>query len=259
MRCQYGARLVWLALRTDGRRSGHNRKTSRPMPLSELLKPDAEELAEHYPTRAERFADSWVHGVGFLAAALGVGVLLGFALVRGGVPLATASAIYALCLMSMLTASAAYNLTRPSRARRLLRRIDEAAIFLLIAGSYTPFTVQLLPPLFAMVVTVGVWIAAFAGAAGKVLWPNLSDRAWCVIYLAFGWMSVVILGPIALTLPPLAIALMAVAALVYSGGVLLYLNRTLPFRRALWHACVLLGAAAHYGAVLVGLVFAGGA
>jgi hemolysin III len=233
-------------------------QVSRPMSLAELLKPDAEDLVEHYPSRAERAADGWVHGIGFLASAVGVGALLSLALTRGGVPLATASAIYALCLMAMLTASAAYNLTRPSRARRLLRRIDEAAIFLLIAGSYTPFTVQLLPPLFAAATTAGVWLAAFAGAAGKVIWPNLSDRIWCGIYLAFGWMSVVILGPIALSLPPLAIGLMAVAAIVYSGGVLLYLNHALPFRRALWHACVLMGAAAHYGAVLVGLVLAGG-
>ena len=60
--------------------------------------------------------------------------------------MATAGAIYAMCLMAMLAASAVYNLTRPSRYRRILRRIDEAAIFLMIAGSYTPFTVQLLPP-----------------------------------------------------------------------------------------------------------------
>jgi hemolysin III len=224
------------------------------MALSDLLTADEQELAEHYPSRVERAADGIVHAVGIVAALVGGGLLVAVALVHRGVPMATAGAIYALCLMAMLAASAVYNLTRPSRYRRILRRIDEAAIFLMIAGSYTPFTIKLLPPEFAVAVTVAIWVAAFVGAAGKVFYPNLSDRAWCLIYLAFGWLAVLVLGPAVPTLPPLAIALLVVAGVTYSGGVLLYLNHALPFRRALWHACVIIGAAGHYGAVLVGLV-----
>lgn len=224
------------------------------MAFAELLTADEEELAEHYPNRVEHVADGVVHAVGILAALIGGGLLVAFALTTRGVPLATAGAIYALCMMAMLAASAVYNLTRPSRYRRILRRIDEAAIFLMIAGSYTPFTVQLLPPDFAVGFTVAIWVAALAGAAGKVLWTRLSDRAWCFIYLAFGWLAVLVLGPAVPTLPPLAIGLLIVAGLTYSGGVLLYLNHAIPFRRALWHACVIIGAAGHYGAVLVGLV-----
>jgi hemolysin III len=224
------------------------------MALSELLIADEQELAEHYPSGVERAADGIVHAIGLLAALVGGGLLVAVALVNRGVPMATAGAIYAMCLMAMLAASAVYNLTRPSPYRRVLRRLDEAAIFLMIAGSYTPFTIKLLPPEFAVGITVAIWVAALAGAAGKVFWTNLSDRAWCLIYLAFGWLAVLILGPAVPTLPPLAIWLLVVAGVTYSGGVLLYLNHALPFRRALWHACVIIGAAGHYGAVLVGLV-----
>lgn len=224
------------------------------MTISHLLAADEEELAEHYPNRAEHTADGLVHAVGIIAALLGGGALVAFALINRGVPLATASAIYAACLMAMLAASAVYNLTKPNPRRRILRRIDEAAIFLMIAGSYTPFTIQLLPPSFAVAVTIAIWIAAFAGAAGKVLWPQLSDRAWSVIYLAFGWLAVLVLGPVAPTLPPMALWLLGVAAAIYTGGVLIYLNHAIPFRRAIWHACVILGAAGHYGAMFVGLV-----
>jgi hemolysin III len=224
------------------------------MSLAELLIPDEQELAEHYPNRVERTADGVVHAIGMVAALVGGGLLVAVALINRGVPMATASAIYALCLMAMLAASAVYNLTRPSRARRILRRIDEAAIFLMIAGSYTPFTMKLLPPGFALFATAAIWVGALAGAAGKVLWPQLSDKAWCVIYLAFGWLAVLVLGPAVPTLPPLAIGLLVVAGAIYSCGVLLYLNHALPFRRALWHACVILGAAGHYGAILVGLL-----
>lgn len=224
------------------------------MALSDLLTADEEELAEHYPNRVEHVADGIVHAVGITAAIVGGGLLVAAALTNRGVPLATAGAIYALCMMAMLAASAVYNLTRPSPYRRILRRLDEAAIFLMIAGSYTPFTVQLLPPEFAIAVTTAIWFAALAGAAGKVFWTELSDRAWCFIYLAFGWLAVLVLGPVVPTLPPLAIGMLIVAGITYSGGVLLYLNHAIPFRRALWHACVIIGAAGHYGAVLVGLV-----
>ncbi len=224
------------------------------MALSDLLTAEDYELAEHYPNRAEHAADGIVHAIGIIAALIGGGLLVAVALVNRGVPMATAGAIYAMCLMAMLAASAIYNLTKPSRYRRVLRRIDEAAIFLMIAGSYTPFTVQLLPPELAIGVTAAIWAAALAGAAGKVLWTQISDRAWSFIYLAFGWLAVIVLGPVVPTLPPLAIGMLVVAGLTYSGGVILYLNHAIPFRRALWHACVILGAAGHYGAVLVGLV-----
>jgi len=224
------------------------------MALTDLLTADEQELAEHYPNRAEHTADGIVHAVGIIAALVGGGLLVAVALINRGVPMATASAIYAMCLMAMLAASAVYNLTKPNPHRRILRRIDEAAIFLMIAGSYTPFTIKLLPPDFAVGVTVAIWMAALAGAAGKVLWTSLSDRAWCFIYLAFGWLAVLVLGPVVPTLPPLAIAMLIIAGVTYSGGVLLYLNHAIPFRRALWHACVIVGAAGHYGAVLVGLV-----
>lgn len=222
--------------------------------LERLLQPDPDELVEHYPNRAEHLADGVVHVVGFVAALLGGGILVSTALAYRGVPLATASALYALCLMAMLAASAVYNLSRPNPHRRILRRLDEAAIFLLIAGSYTPFTVNLLPPAFAFWATLLVWFAALAGAAGKVLLPGMSDRAWCVVYVGFGWLSVLVLGPVAASLPSVAFWLLAAAGAIYTGGVLLYLNHALPFRRALWHVCVIFGAAGHYGAVLLGLV-----
>jgi hemolysin III len=224
------------------------------MSLENLLTADEHELVDHYPNRAEHAADGVVHAVGILAALVGGGLLVAFALAHGGVPMATASALYALCMTAMLTASAVYNFSKPTAARRILRRIDEAAIFLMIAGSYTPFTIKLLPPDLALWVTVAIWIAALAGAAGKVFWTGLSDRAWCLIYLAFGWLAVIVLGPVAPTLPTLALWLLVAAGVTYSGGVALYLNHALPFRRAVWHTCVILGAAGHYAAVLLGLV-----
>ncbi len=221
-----------------------------------LFTPSPDELVEHYPSRAEHLADFVVHGIGFFAAAFGGGVLFALAMHARGASLATAAAFYALCLLVMLSCSAAYNLTRPSSARRILRRLDEASIFFLIAGSYTPFTMGLLDDNLAGAVTAGVWVLAIAGAAAKIFLDRISDSDWCKIYLAFGWMAVLLMVPMAARMPMLAVFLLAIGGLIYSAGVLVYLRHSLPYRRAIWHAIVLMGAGAHYAAVLTGVVLA---
>lgn len=224
------------------------------MAFVDLLRPDDLELAEHYPNRAERVADMAVHLVGLIGGAIAAGVLFNLAMMRGGMPLVTATALYAACLMAMLACSAIYNLTRPSWARRVLRRLDESAIFLMIAGSYTPFAITLLPEQLAFTATAGVWIAALAGAAGKVLWPKISDATWCVIYVGFAWAGVMVLVPALNALTLTTGILLTIGGLIYMAGVLIYLNQKLPFRRAIWHGIVVLGAGLHYTAILTGLV-----
>src|ERR1700722_13512373 len=107
------------------------------------MKPRQNETAEHYPNRGEKLADGVVHALGLSAAAAGGIVLIAASILTGGgTGLAVATGLYSLCLVTMLACSTAYNLTNPTRARPFLRRLDEAAIFLMIAGSYSPFTTQ---------------------------------------------------------------------------------------------------------------------
>lgn len=221
-----------------------------------LFVPDESELVEHYPNRAERSADWWVHAVGLAAAAVGGVVLLAWSLQQGNFGQAAATTLYALCLVAMLAASAAYNLTRPSRARRLLRRLDEAAIFLLIAGSCTPFAVIRLQEPWSAYAVVLVWSLAIAGGTAKIFLPQISEKIWCGVYVAFGWVAAAAVQPMISSLPFLAVALLAAGGLVYTVGVLFFLNHALPFRRAVWHGFVVAGAAAHYAAVVTGVVLA---
>lgn len=227
------------------------------MSLAALLVADETELAEHYPSRAEHRADGLVHAFGILAGAVGGAFLFTIALNESGLSLASTVALYALCIVLMLAASALYNLTRPSPARRVLRRLDEAAIFVMIAGSYTPFVIKLLPDAQEVWAVSLVWAAALAGAAGKVLRPELSDKFWCFVYLGYAWLSVLLVGPTALTLPVISLALLAIGGVIYSLGVIVYLNHALPFRRAIWHGMVVLAAASHFGAVFTGVVAPG--
>jgi len=225
------------------------------MSLNDLLRADDLELAEHYPNRVEHAADLGVHLVGIVAAVIGGGILFYWALARGGASIATATALYALCMTVMLACSAVYNLTRPSQHRRMLRRLDEAAIFLMIAGSYTPFLVRLYEPPWSALNISMVWALALTGAAGKMLLPQLSDKFWCVVYIAFGWLSVALIGPFATHMPLNVIVLLAAGGLVYTVGVLFYLSHTLPFRRAIWHGFVIVGAGLHFAAIASGVVF----
>jgi len=225
------------------------------MSFADLLHPDDGELAEHYPNRLEHTADLVVHLVGLSAAVIGGGVLFYWALARGGSSVALATALYATCITVMLACSAVYNLTKPSRARRVLRRLDEAAIFLMIAGSYTPFLVHIYEPPWSGINISLVWVLALAGAAGKMLMPQLSDKFWCMVYIAFGWLSVALVGPFATKMPMNVIVLLAAGGLIYTVGVLFYLNHKLPYRRAIWHSFVLVGAGLHFAAVAMGVVF----
>ncbi len=211
---------------------------------------------EHYPNRAEYAADGWVHGIGMAAALIGAGMLFTAALERDGVAQAAAVALYGATLVAMLACSAAYNLSRPSKVRPYLRRMDQAAIFLLIAGSYTPFTTQRLEGGWAVGMTALVWVLALAGVAGKLLTDRLSEKFWCGVYIAFGWVAVIAAKPLWEGVPWTALTLLAVGGFIYTAGVALFLGKSLPFRRAIWHGFVVAAAGVHQAAVWLGVVLA---
>jgi hemolysin III len=212
--------------------------------------------APHYPRALERSADRWVHIVGLAGGALGGVTLLGLSLGVGRLGQAAAVGVYAACLVLMFLASAAYNLASPRR-RPLLRRLDHAAIFLMIAGSYTPFTTQRLTGAWAWGMTSAVWVLAVGAAAGKLFAPGLGKKFWIVLYLALGWIAVIAIKPLLAGVSAVALVLLLVGGLVYSLGIVVYLKADLPYRRAIWHGFVTAAAATHFAAILNGVVLAG--
>ncbi len=161
------------------------------------MKSRPDEAVDHYPSRGEKLADGVVHALGLSAAAAGGIVLITLSVVTGGgAGLAVATGLYSLCLVTMLACSTAYNLTKPTRARPFLRRLDEAAIFLMIAGSYTPFTTQRMEGAWAISMTTLVWVLALAGVAAKLFTSDLPNRIWTLGYVAFGWVALIALRPL---------------------------------------------------------------
>jgi len=171
-------------------------------------------------------------------------------------PIFLASLVYSACLLTMLGCSAAYNLAANAARRGFLRQLDHAAIFPMIAGTYTPFTTCRLHGVWAIGMTAAVWTGAITGAAIKLICPRGIKPGSIVAYLALGWMILLGMRPMLASVDALTAILIGAGGVLYSIGVAFHLWRTLPFHNAIWHSFVLVAASCHYAAILHGVVLA---
>lgn len=203
---------------------------------------------------ADEFANSLTHGVGLALAVAGFVVLLVLAALRGSTLHLVACGVYGVTLVALYAASTLYHSARDPRRKRLLRVVDHCAIFLLIAGTYTPFALIHLPPGWGWSILATVWTMAALGIIYKVLFLGRYPRVGLAMYLAMGWLGLVAAGPIVAHVPPHAVALMAAGGLLYTGGVWFFVRDHQPFRHAIWHLFVLGGSACHYVAILTSAI-----
>lgn len=206
------------------------------------------------PSRAELMADDIIHIIGLSAGGAGAITAIVIAAL-GGRPIEIVGvSVYAVGLIAMLCCSAIYNMARSSPRRELLSRFDQAAIFLMIAGSYTPFTLVGLDGAWAFWLMATVWTGALFGAIAKFFRPRWFEPLTIPLYLALGWTVVVAIGPLAAALGTTTLILLAVGGVLYTVGVIFHVWERLPFQNAVWHAFVLAAAAVHYAAVMGGVV-----
>jgi hemolysin III len=194
--------------------------------------------------------------MGTLAGAVAAAVLVGIAAAGAVLPTFSASLVYCVCLVAMLGCSAAYNLAANTSRRELLRQLDHAAIFLMIAGTYTPFTTCRLHGVWAIGMTTAVWTGAVTGAAMKLVRPNRVEQVSTFAYLALGWIIVVGIRPLVSSIDVQTAVLIVVGGVLYSIGTGFHLWRALPFHNVIWHIFVLVAAGCHYAAILHGVVLA---
>lgn len=202
----------------------------------------------------EEVAHSVTHGIGLLAAVAGLFVLLVLASATGDPWRITACAIYATTLVLLYAASTLYHALSATRARRVLRVLDHSAIFLLIAGTYTPFALVSLRGPWGWTLLVIVWSLAVLGVTAKALfgarWPIISTA----LYIGMGWVVVVAVRPLVQHVPPAGIAWLLAGGLAYTGGVVFYAWTRLRYSHAIWHVFVLAGSVCHYIAVVLYVV-----
>lgn len=205
-----------------------------------------------FPAR-ELAADRIVHLLGIALGVTGAIAIVVAAAVMRRLDELPPILIYATGLLAMLGCSAAYNMFRTSRWRDWLRRFDHAAIFAMIAGTYTPFTLLGLKGAWSISLTAVIWAVAAIGIAIKLLNPQRIETVSIGLYLALGWIGVVAAGPFMAAFDPVTLSLLAAGGILYSSGVVFHLWHRLPYQNAIWHGFVLAAAAVHYAAV-VGVV-----
>lgn len=194
----------------------------------------------------EEIANSLTHGVGALLSISGLIALLMLS-VRSGDGLHILSAgVFGGSLVFLYTASTLYHGIRIPRIKALFRLLDHVGIYLLIAGSYTPFTLVTLRGGLGWTLFGLVWAMALAGIAYKIFSRRRYPWFSTVYYLLMGWLAVFFLKPIAVTLPKAGLLMLVAGGLAYTAGVVFYAWDRLPFNHAIWHLFVLAGSAFHF-------------
>lgn len=204
----------------------------------------------HRPyTAGERIADGAIHVIGISAGATAATLLVLAGMAALSLPIAISLTIYAVTMVAMFSCSAAYNLVDGPRWKARLRRLDQAAIFIKIAGTYTPFAIVKLGGALGFGLLTGVWAVAIAGATVKLIFAQRWERTAIALYLALGWAGLLVLWPLVRTVEPGVLILLVTGGILYSVGVVFHVWSSLPYQNALWHLFVLVATATHFAAV----------
>jgi hemolysin III len=200
-------------------------------------------------TRAEMVADGLIHAIALILSVAGIVILAIYVgLQRSGIEL-SATIIYGVGLVSMLSFSFAYNMATQERLQTLLRRFDHCGIYLMIAGTYTPLLTQIHDRPTAWMLGIVVWTGALGGMVLKFTLPRKFDNCGVVIYLVLSWVAILAIKPIVASLPATASSLLLIGGALYSIGVVFHLWERLKFQRAIWHSFVVTAASCHFAAI----------
>jgi hemolysin III len=203
--------------------------------------------------RRQRAADALIHLIGIAGAVIGVPLLIILVVARGAALPTMAAVTYGTSLVVSLTISGTYNLLADGRGKERLRPYDHAAIFLLIAGTYTPFSLVTIGGPLGYALCAGVWVGALAGAALKLLHRRRYERIFVALYVALGWAGVPVIVIAMSALPSTVFVFLLAGGILYTAGVAFHLRDSLPYSTPIWHGFVLIAAACHYVAVLEAL------
>lgn len=202
--------------------------------------------ASEYSDIEER-ANAITHGLGVVLGVVGLILLLNRAFDHQADTLTIASmAVYGSSIILLFLASTLYHSITTEKTKRLLKTLDHCAIYLLIAGSYTPFLLVSLRTPLAMGLMAVIWGIALAGIIMKIAFVYRFKRLSLVTYLAMGWLSLIVVYQLAMNIEMGGLVLLALGGVIYSLGVIFYVAKRIPYNHAIWHLFVLAGCACHF-------------
>jgi hemolysin III len=199
-------------------------------------------------------ANRLTHGVGAALSVAGLILLIVYAARFGTAWHVVSTAIFGATLVLLYTSSTLYHSFSNERTRQLLQKFDHAAIFLLIAGTYTPFTLVTLRGPWGWSLFGVVWGLAVIGVSLKFWFAGRFRLGSTLIYLGMGWLVMVAIKPLLAALPSGGLQLLVAGGLCYTGGAVFYLWKRLPYQHAIWHLFVLGGSACHWAAIFLHVV-----
>jgi len=202
------------------------------------------------PEPGEELANILSHGVGFLLALAATPILIIGAVNRGGVADVVGSSVFGGTLVLLYLSSTWYHAVPEGPLKQRLHRLDHAAIYLLIAGTYTPLTLGVLGGAWGWTLFGIVWGAAAVGVYYKLISGIRHPRLSTALYLIMGWSVVIVIRPLVLSMPPPGLGWLVAGGLFYTLGVVFYKARHLPYHHFVWHLFVLGGSTCHFFAVL---------
>ncbi|NOQ51712.1 MAG: hemolysin III family protein [Desulfuromonadaceae bacterium] len=198
----------------------------------------------------EEIANSLTHGVGVLLSIGGLAVLVGFASLHGNAWHITSCSIFGSTLILLYAASTLYHSISLPEVKRVLRIIDHSAIYLLIAGTYTPFTLVNLRGPWGWSLFGAIWGLALVGIILKTTMLGKISGVSTIIYLIMGWVVVVATKPMFSAIDSGGLLLLLLGGLAYSSGIIFYAWKKLPYHHAIWHLFVMAGSLLHFFAIL---------
>lgn len=202
-------------------------------------------------TVGEEIANAVTHGVAALLSIAGLAVLVAFAVLYSGSPKVVAAvSIFGASMVFLYTASTLYHSIPNPRAKKVLQYLDHSMIYVLIAGSYTPFCLITLQGYTGIALLCAVWLIAIAGISLQAVLLNKADWINCLLYLSMGWLAVFVIDPLVSTLDSTGLALLVAGGLAYTVGVVFYIFERIPFSHAIWHTFVFAGTTLQFFSVL---------
>ena len=205
---------------------------------------------ERTQSLGEEIANAISHGFGVVSILAATPFLLVAAFDKGGALAVTCASIFAATATLLYLSSTLYHALRPCRAKSICKAVDHSAIFLLIAGTYTPFTLGALRGPWGWSLFGAVWALALVGIATEVFGGAWRTKVSMALYLAMGWLVVVAIGPLVEHVAAPGIWLLLAGGLAYTVGVGFYALKRLPYAHLIWHLFVLAGTALHFVAVM---------
>ncbi|HYG38232.1 MAG TPA: hemolysin III family protein [Cytophagales bacterium] len=204
----------------------------------------------YQPSKAEELANSITHGIGVLLSIAALTLLVVFASIKGDAWRIVSFSIYGACLVLLYTASTLYHAFQSEKVKHYFKIMDHASIYLLIAGTYTPFTLVLLRGGWGWSLFGIIWGLTLLGIVFKMFFINKFNMLSTIIYLLMGWLIIVAFKPAVDNIPLGGLYWLLAGGISYSAGVIFFVWHKLPYHHAIWHLFVLGGSICHFFAML---------